>query len=74
MALLHGHSYSAHAVGCSAAVKSIKWFKNSQMNINLIPGADLLGEVSCHATTLFGYCNISSPLTFVPLVVLVTVM
>ncbi|CDP02956.1 unnamed protein product [Coffea canephora] len=44
-ALLHGHSYSAHAIGCSAAVQSIKWFKNSQRNVNLIPGADLLREL-----------------------------
>ncbi|KGN65428.1 bifunctional dethiobiotin synthetase/7,8-diamino-pelargonic acid aminotransferase, mitochondrial isoform X1 [Cucumis sativus] len=34
-ALLHGHSYSAHALGCTAAAKSIKWFKNSQTNLNI---------------------------------------
>ncbi|CAI9098544.1 OLC1v1035210C1 [Oldenlandia corymbosa var. corymbosa] len=44
-ALLHGHSYSAHAIGCSAARKSIKWFKNSQTNNNLTPGAEFLREL-----------------------------
>ncbi|TYK09496.1 bifunctional dethiobiotin synthetase/7,8-diamino-pelargonic acid aminotransferase [Cucumis melo var. makuwa] len=34
-ALLHGHSYSAHALGCTAAAKSIKWFKNPQTNLNI---------------------------------------
>lgn len=34
-ALLHGHSYSAHALGCTAAAKSIKWFKNPQANQNI---------------------------------------
>ncbi|PON97958.1 Aminotransferase class-III [Trema orientale] len=34
-ALLHGHSYSAHALGCTAAAKSIKWFKDPQTNSNL---------------------------------------
>ncbi|XP_038878691.1 bifunctional dethiobiotin synthetase/7,8-diamino-pelargonic acid aminotransferase, mitochondrial [Benincasa hispida] len=34
-ALLHGHSYSAHALGCTAAAKSIKWFKNPQTNQNI---------------------------------------
>ena len=70
-ALLHGHSYSAHAIGCSAAVQSIKWFKNSQRNVNLIPGADLLREVG-HMMHL--HCLntlISALLTFVPLEVLI---
>lgn len=44
-ALLHGHSYTAHAVGCTAAVKSIKWFKDSKSNHNLISEAMLLREV-----------------------------
>ncbi|GKV18237.1 hypothetical protein SLEP1_g28647 [Rubroshorea leprosula] len=34
-ALLHGHSYSAHAMGCSAAAKSIKWFKDPETNLNI---------------------------------------
>ncbi|CAN4084271.1 unnamed protein product [Withania somnifera] len=44
-ALLHGHSYTAHAVGCTAAVKSIKWFKDSKTNHNLIAEAMLLREL-----------------------------
>lgn len=44
-ALLHGHSYSAHAIGCSAAVDSIKWFSNPKTNINLIHGTELLREL-----------------------------
>ncbi|MED6191570.1 Bifunctional dethiobiotin synthetase/7,8-diamino-pelargonic acid aminotransferase, mitochondrial [Stylosanthes scabra] len=34
-ALLHGHSYSAHALGCMAAVKSIQWFKDPCSNPNV---------------------------------------
>ncbi|KAK8515581.1 hypothetical protein V6N12_075615 [Hibiscus sabdariffa] len=34
-ALLHGHSYSAHAMGCTAAAKSIKWFKDPITNLNI---------------------------------------
>ncbi|EPS73895.1 hypothetical protein M569_00862, partial [Genlisea aurea] len=41
----HGHSYSAHAMGCTAAVKAIKWFKNSQTNKNLVPEQESLGEL-----------------------------
>lgn len=44
-ALLHGHSYSAHAMGCAAAVKSIKWFKDCKTNMNLIPESRLLEEL-----------------------------
>ncbi|XP_056176987.1 bifunctional dethiobiotin synthetase/7,8-diamino-pelargonic acid aminotransferase, mitochondrial isoform X2 [Syzygium oleosum] len=44
-ALLHGHSYSAHAVGCTAATKSIKWFKDPQMNHNIIPQGKVLREL-----------------------------
>lgn len=44
-ALLHGHSYSAHALGCAAACNSIKWFKDSQTNPNLIPEQNLLREL-----------------------------
>ncbi|KAL4182127.1 hypothetical protein AMTRI_Chr12g274370 [Amborella trichopoda] len=36
MALLHGHSYSAHALGCTAAAKAIQWFKDPHMNPNII--------------------------------------
>ncbi|KAG0478247.1 hypothetical protein HPP92_012966 [Vanilla planifolia] len=41
MALLHGHSYSAHAMGCAAAVKSIQWFKDPSTNINIENGRKL---------------------------------
>ncbi|XP_022755405.1 bifunctional dethiobiotin synthetase/7,8-diamino-pelargonic acid aminotransferase, mitochondrial [Durio zibethinus] len=34
-ALLHGHSYTAHAMGCTAAAKSIKWFKDPMTNLNI---------------------------------------
>lgn len=44
-ALLHGHSYTAHAIGCSAAVKSIQWFKNPQTNNNMLPGGESLREL-----------------------------
>ncbi|KVI01382.1 bifunctional dethiobiotin synthetase/7,8-diamino-pelargonic acid aminotransferase, mitochondrial [Cynara cardunculus var. scolymus] len=44
-ALLHGHSYSAHALGCAAACNSIKWFKDSETNPNLIPEQNLLREL-----------------------------
>ncbi|KAK9076821.1 hypothetical protein SSX86_005155 [Deinandra increscens subsp. villosa] len=44
-ALLHGHSYSAHAVGCATACNSIKWFKDSQTNPNVILGQNLLREL-----------------------------
>ncbi|XP_027331712.1 bifunctional dethiobiotin synthetase/7,8-diamino-pelargonic acid aminotransferase, mitochondrial isoform X2 [Abrus precatorius] len=44
-ALLHGHSYSAHAMGCAAAVKSIQWFKDSCSNPNIISEGRLLREL-----------------------------
>ncbi|XP_011069894.1 bifunctional dethiobiotin synthetase/7,8-diamino-pelargonic acid aminotransferase, mitochondrial [Sesamum indicum] len=44
-ALLHGHSYSAHAMGCAAAVKSVKWFKDSNTNMNLISESRSLQEL-----------------------------
>lgn len=44
-ALLHGHSYSAHALGCAAASKSINWFKNRQTNHNLNPEGSSLREL-----------------------------
>ncbi|MQM07889.1 hypothetical protein Taro_040734, partial [Colocasia esculenta] len=34
-ALLHGHSYSAHPMGCTAASKAIQWFKDPSSNLNL---------------------------------------
>lgn len=59
-ALLHGHSYSAHAVGCTAAAKSIRWYRNQETNLNIIFGesgkillkelwdAELVQEISSH--------------------------
>ncbi|XP_071729663.1 bifunctional dethiobiotin synthetase/7,8-diamino-pelargonic acid aminotransferase, mitochondrial [Rutidosis leptorrhynchoides] len=44
-ALLHGHSYSAHALGCAAACNSIKWFKDPQTNPNLAPEQKFLREL-----------------------------
>ncbi|EXB94580.1 Adenosylmethionine-8-amino-7-oxononanoate aminotransferase [Morus notabilis] len=44
-ALLHGHSYSAHAMGCTAAAKSIKWFKDPRTNPNIVSEGRLLREL-----------------------------
>ncbi|GAU21003.1 hypothetical protein TSUD_201520, partial [Trifolium subterraneum] len=44
-ALLHGHSYSAHAMGCMAAVKSIQWFKDPFSNPNITSEGRLLREL-----------------------------
>uniref|UniRef100_A0A0D9X5S6 Dethiobiotin synthase n=1 Tax=Leersia perrieri TaxID=77586 RepID=A0A0D9X5S6_9ORYZ len=33
-ALLHGHSYTAHPMGCTAAVKAIQWYKDPSTNSN----------------------------------------
>lgn len=41
IALLHGHSYSAHALGCAAAAKSMQWFKDPSTNINIEDGGKL---------------------------------
>lgn len=58
-ALLHGHSYSAHAMGCTAAAKSMKWFKDTKTNANLAPNGrvlrelwdkDLVHQISSHPT------------------------
>ncbi|RVW29811.1 Bifunctional dethiobiotin synthetase/7,8-diamino-pelargonic acid aminotransferase, mitochondrial [Vitis vinifera] len=53
-ALLHGHSYTAHAMGCTAAVKSIKWFKDPQTNSNITSEGRLLREV-CESVLLRFY-------------------
>ncbi|CAN1192876.1 Bifunctional dethiobiotin synthetase/7,8-diamino-pelargonic acid aminotransferase, mitochondrial [Linum perenne] len=55
-ALLHGHSYSAHAMGCTAAAKAIKWFKDPQTNVNIVSegllcemwDAELVASISRH--------------------------
>ncbi|WZZ61223.1 hypothetical protein YC2023_061330 [Brassica napus] len=57
-ALLHGHSYSAHAMGCATAAKAIEWFKDPETNHNIIPQGGILRElwdeelvqqISCHS-------------------------
>ncbi|CAN6842072.1 unnamed protein product [Brassica oleracea] len=57
-ALLHGHSYSAHAMGCAIAAKAIEWFKDPETNHNIIPQGGILRElwdeelvqqISCHS-------------------------
>ena len=45
-ALLHGHSYSAHAVGCAAAVHALSLYRDPASNPNLRgPGAERLDDV-----------------------------
>ncbi|KAH9622480.1 hypothetical protein KSS87_015243 [Heliosperma pusillum] len=44
-ALLHGHSYSAHAMGCSAAVTAIQSFKDPKKNPNILPEGEVLREL-----------------------------
>ncbi|AQK40716.1 Bifunctional dethiobiotin synthetase/78-diamino-pelargonic acid aminotransferase mitochondrial [Zea mays] len=34
-ALLHGHSYTAHAMGCTAALKAMQWYRGPSTNSNL---------------------------------------
>jgi len=41
-ALLHGHSYSAHAIGCAAACSALDIFADAATNPNLVPGAGAL--------------------------------
>ncbi|CAN7110360.1 unnamed protein product [Brassica rapa subsp. narinosa] len=57
-ALLHGHSYSAHAMGCATAAKAIELFKDPETNHNIIPQGGILRElwdeelvqqISCHS-------------------------
>lgn len=40
-ALLHGHSYTAHAVGCSAAVTSVQYMSDPRENANLLSNGRL---------------------------------
>ncbi|CAN7040286.1 unnamed protein product [Brassica oleracea var. botrytis] len=57
-ALLHGHSYSAHAMGCATGAKAIEWFKDPETSHNIIPQRGILRElwdeelvqqISCHS-------------------------
>ncbi|KAI5069010.1 hypothetical protein GOP47_0015311 [Adiantum capillus-veneris] len=44
LALLHGHSYSGHAIGCQAAVTSLQWLSDPKTNPNLVPSTNRLVE------------------------------
>ncbi len=44
-ALLHGHSYSAHAVGCAAAVAALDALSDAQRNPNMLSHAPRLREL-----------------------------
>ncbi|WOL05523.1 bifunctional dethiobiotin synthetase/7,8-diamino-pelargonic acid aminotransferase, mitochondrial [Canna indica] len=45
MALLHGHSYSAHAIGCASAAKAVQWFKDPSTNANIDVERKILKEL-----------------------------
>ncbi|KAF3561268.1 hypothetical protein DY000_02017672 [Brassica cretica] len=56
-ALLHGHSYSAHAMGCATAAKAIEWFKDPETNHNIdsqggtlreLWDEEVVQQISCH--------------------------
>lgn len=53
MALLHGHSYTAHAMGCTAAAKAIQWFRDPFTNPNVQFKEKKLREVCL----VFFYCS-----------------
>ncbi|GBG80321.1 hypothetical protein CBR_g30689 [Chara braunii] len=44
-ALLHGHSYSAHPIGCSAAIEALSSFSNLVVNPNYVPDKHQLQEL-----------------------------
>ncbi|KAF3325804.1 hypothetical protein FCM35_KLT08884 [Carex littledalei] len=44
-ALLHGHSYSAHALGCTATAKAVQWFKDPRTNANIDSSGTQLKEL-----------------------------
>ncbi|KAL1217497.1 Bifunctional dethiobiotin synthetase/7,8-diamino-pelargonic acid aminotransferase [Cardamine amara subsp. amara] len=44
-ALLHGHSYSAHAMGCATAAKAIEWLKDPKTNHNITSQGKTLREL-----------------------------
>lgn len=60
MALLHGHSYSAHAMGCTAVVKAIQWFKDPCTNINFEPEGKKLKEVCGISFCYYYFCCYNS--------------
>lgn len=54
-ALLHGHSYTAHPLGCAAAVQALETFTNPEMNPNLctpeVPGRCLCSTMNVNEST-----------------------
>eukprot|EP00898_Chlorokybus_atmophyticus_P000065 jgi/Chlat1/1059/Chrsp110S08633 len=44
-ALLHGHSYTAHAIGCQAAVTALKLYVDPRKNPNYNPASGTLREL-----------------------------
>lgn len=48
-ALLHGHSYTAHAMGCTAALKAMQWYRDPSTNLNLDADHMKLKEVMKYA-------------------------
>ena len=49
-ALLHGHSYTAHPMGCAAALKAIQWYRDPSTNLNIDANHMKLKEVMKCAT------------------------
>jgi dethiobiotin synthetase/adenosylmethionine--8-amino-7-oxononanoate aminotransferase len=44
-ALLHGHSYSAHAIGCAAACAALDAYADPTRNPNILPASGTLREL-----------------------------
>lgn len=64
-ALLHGHSYTAHPIGCAAGVAALQLFGDPQLNPNLCtpqqPGRCRKQARSGGGTSSAGACNCTSP-------------
>ncbi|KAH7441161.1 hypothetical protein KP509_03G027300 [Ceratopteris richardii] len=45
LALLHGHSYSGHAIGCQAALTALQWLSDPNTNPNLLSSTMTLAEL-----------------------------
>jgi dethiobiotin synthetase/adenosylmethionine--8-amino-7-oxononanoate aminotransferase len=65
-ALLHGHSYTAHPLGCAAAVQALETFTDPHMNPNLctpeVPNRCLCSSTST-STTESGSNTVQEPLS-----------
>ena len=48
-ALLHGHSYTAHPLGCSAAVEALALYEDPSLNPNLICQRSPVPPAACSA-------------------------